>query len=83
MTEVKVKAGALAALVVSLAGTSLLGIVATDYVPMLPDALEAGVLSLLLSGSVWLAGWRARNVAGKLAPSTIEAAEAQVRSKLR
>lgn len=79
VTEVKVKAGALAALAASVIGTSLLAGTVTDFVPNLPDALEVAAYSLINAGIVWLAGFRARSVAGKLAPSTIEAAERELR----
>lgn len=80
-TELKVKAGALAALAVSVIGTTLLTSTVTDFVPSLPDALEVAAYSLINAGLVWLAGWRARNVAGKLAPSTIEAVEEELRQR--
>lgn len=79
VTEVKVKAGALAALAASVIGTSLLAGTVTDFVPSLPDAMEVAAYSLINAGIVWLAGFRARSVAGKLAPSTIEAAERELR----
>jgi len=82
VTELKVKAAAIAALVVSLTGTTLLGSTVTDYVPSLPDLLEAPAYSLIASGVVWLAGFRTRNVAGKLAPSTEAAIEAEVRERM-
>jgi len=82
VTELKVKASALAALVVSLAATTLLGTTVTDYVPQLPDVLEAPAYSLIAAAIVWLAGFRTKNVEGKLSPSTIAAAEAEVRKRL-
>lgn len=81
VTEVKVQAAALAALAVSLLGTSILGSTVTDYVPQLPDLLEAPAYSLIASGVVWLAGFRTRNVAGKLSPSTQAAAEEWLRKQ--
>jgi hypothetical protein len=82
VTEVKVKASAIAALVVSLVGTTILGTTVTDYVPALPDLLEAPAYSVIAAAMVWLAGFRARNVAGKLAPSTVQAVEEQVAKRL-
>lgn len=82
VTELKVKGAALAALLVSLAGTSFLAVTATDYVHALPDLLEAPAYSLIASGLVWLTGFRTRNVAGKLAPSTVAAVEREVGKRL-
>lgn len=78
-TEVKVKAAAVAALAVSLAGTALL----TNFdVAILPDWAEVIGYSLVNAGLVWLAGFRTRNVAGKLSPSTIEAVEAELHRRM-
>lgn len=83
VTELKVKASAFAALAVSLIGTTILGTTVTDYVPQLPDLIEAPAYSAIAAAIVWLAGFRTRNVAGKLSPSTIEAVEAEVRRRVR
>lgn len=78
-TEVKVKAAAVAALAASLAGTALL----TNFdVAILPDWAEVIGYSLVNAGLVWLAGFRTRNVAGKLSPSTIEAVEAELHRRM-
>lgn len=83
MTELKVKAAALAALVTTLVGASLLAGQVTDFVPVLPDWLEVPAYSLIEAGLVFLAAYRKKNVAGKLAPSTVAAAEAEVRRRIR
>jgi hypothetical protein len=79
--ELKVKSAAWAALLVTLAGETILGTTVTDFVPSLPDWLEVPAYSLITSGVVFLAAFRRKNVAGKLAPSTIEAAEAEFRKQ--
>lgn len=78
VTELKVKAAALAALAVSVIGGSLLAGTATDFVETLPDWAEVAGFSLIQAGLVWLAGWKTRNVTGKLAQSTIDAAEKEL-----
>lgn len=80
VTELKVKASAFAALAVSLIGTTMLTQFNADF---LPDLIEAPAYSLAAAGIVWFAGFRTRNVAGKLSPSTIEAVEAEVRRRVR
>lgn len=82
VTEVKVKAGALAALAVSVIGTSVLAGTVTDFVPNLPDVLEVAAYSLINAGLVWLVGFRARSVAGKLSPSTQAALETELQRRV-
>lgn len=82
VTELKVKASALAVLAVSLVGQGLLAGTVTDYVPQLPDFLEVGAYSLIASGIAWLAGFCTKNVAGKLAPSTMEAVQREVGKRI-
>lgn len=75
IVELKVKAAAWAALLLTLAGETVLASTVTDFVPALPDVLEVPAYSLIASAVVWLAGFRTRNVEGRLAPSTVEAAQ--------
>lgn len=81
MTETKVKAGALAALIVGVIGQGILGVYATDFVPALPDVFEVPAYSLIASAAVWVAGWTRRSTAGRLAPSTIEAVGSELRKR--
>ena len=81
VTELKVKAAALTALAVSVLGTSFLAGTVTDFVPALPDLLEVPAYSLIASGLVWLAGFKTKNVDGKLAPSTIEAVRRELNKR--
>ena len=82
VTEAKVKASALGVLVVSLVGQSLLAGTVTDYIPSLPDALEVSAYSLVAAGSAWLFGFIKKNVEGKLAQSTIDAARKEVGKRI-
>jgi hypothetical protein len=75
IVELKVKAAAWAALLLTLAGESLLAGTVTDFVPSLPDWVEVPAYSLITAATVFLAGFRTRNVTGRLSPSTVEAAE--------
>jgi hypothetical protein len=77
--EAKVKASALATFVVTLVGTTWLATTATDFVPQLPDLLEAPAYAVIAAGISFLAGYRKSNVEGRLSPSTLEAAEAWIR----
>ena len=82
VTEAKVKASALGVLVVSLVGQSLLAGTVTDFVPKLPDFLEVGAYSVIAAGAAWLAGYVKKNVVGKLAQSTIDAARKEVGKRI-
>lgn len=81
ITEAKVKAGALMALAVGLIGQGLLAGTVTDYVPALPDFVEVPAYSLIASALVWIAGFVRSSVAGKLAPSTVAAVEAELHNR--
>lgn len=80
-TEAKVKASALASFVITLIGTSWLGAISTDYVPSLPDVLEAPAYALIAAGVTFLAGYGKRNAEGKISPSTYAAVEAYLRRR--
>lgn len=69
-TELKVKAASWAAFIVAGVGLSVLGAVSTDFVPALPDLLEAPAYALIASAVVWLTGYQTRNRPESLAPST-------------
>ena len=77
-TELKVKAAAIAVLIVTVVGQGLLAGTVTDFVPQLPDVLEVAAYGLIASGVAWLAGFQKKNVEGKLSQSTIDAVEAEL-----
>ncbi len=81
VTEAKVKSAAFAVLIVAVIGQGVLAGTVTDYVPSLPDVLEVPAYSLIASAVAWVAGFVKRNVSGKLAPSTIEAVEVELRKR--
>lgn len=72
-TEVKVKAGAYATFAVTLVGMVLLSTTVTDFVPALPDWLEAPAYSLVAALVSFLGGYNTRSKPAELSPSTIEA----------
>ncbi len=78
-TELKVKAATWAAFLTSLAGLTLLGTTATDFIDALPDWAEVAVYSLLSPVVTWLAGYNARNRPEQLSDSTISAIEGWMR----
>jgi hypothetical protein len=81
--EAKVKAAALATFIVSLLATSFLATTATDYVHALPDVFEAPAYSFLAAAATWIAGYSKKSTDGKLAPSTLEAAQAWIEKHTR
>jgi hypothetical protein len=72
-TELKVKAATWGTFAVTLIGMVLLGTTVTDFVPALPDWIEAPAYSAIASLSTFLAGYNTRNRPGSLSPSTVEA----------
>lgn len=73
--ELKVKAATWATFLLALAGTTLLSTTATDYVPALPDWLEAPAYALLLSAGTLLGGYLKRSRPENLSDSTISAVQ--------
>lgn len=72
--ELKVRAAALAALAGGLVINGILAGTVTDFVSQkVPDIFEVGALSIVQAAIVYVTGYVTKNVAGKLAPSTIDA----------
>lgn len=73
-TELKVKAAALASLAGGLVVNGILAGTVTDFVShSIPDIFEVGALSIVQAAAVFVTGYVTKNVAGKLAPSTVTA----------
>jgi hypothetical protein len=81
-TELKVRAAALATFLVTLAGSIFLSTTATDYVHALPDWLENIIYPALVAGISLLSGRATRTRPDYLSPSTVEAVESWLRSRM-
>jgi hypothetical protein len=80
LAEAKVKATALVSGLAVAALMAWLGSTGSDLiVKQLPDGLEVPALGVLAYVLTFLAGYKTRSTEGKLAPSTLDAAEAWLR----
>jgi hypothetical protein len=80
-TEVKVKAATWGAFALTLVGMVALSTTVTDFVPALPDWLEAPAYSLITALGTWLAGYNTKNKPESLSPSTVEAIKEWLRQR--
>lgn len=80
--EWKVKAAAYATFALSLAATAFLSTTATDFVHTWPDWAEVPAYSLLLAAGTWVAGFSARSRPADLSPSTIEAVQTWLKTRM-